>query len=204
MTAVTTSALPANNDTTDASPVHRLVGDLAVWLIILAELLAFGILFLAFAVSRLRHPDVFAASQPTLDTSAGLANTLLLITGSWCVAHAVQAAEHHLRPTTLRWLLAAQGCGAAFVVLKLSEYADKAAAGIDLETNVFYMFYFFLTGFHFLHVLAAMVFLAFLSVSVWRCQQVGGQRHALETGAAFWHMVDLLWIVLFPLVYIVR
>lgn len=204
MTAVSTSALPANGNTADSPLAPRLAGDLAVWLIILAELLAFGILFLAFAVSRLRHPDVFAASQPTLDTSAGLANTLLLITGSWCVANAVQAAGCHRRPTTLRWLLAAQACGAAFVVLKLSEYADKAAAGIDLETNVFYMFYFFLTGFHFLHVLAAMVFLAFLSVSVWRCQQVSQQVHALETGAAFWHMVDLLWIVLFPLVYIVR
>ena len=105
MTAVTTSALPANDDTTDASPAPRLAGDLAVWLIILAELLAFGILFLAFAVSRLRHPDVFAASQPTLDTSAGLANTLLLVTGSWCVAHAVQAAEHRRRLATLRWLM---------------------------------------------------------------------------------------------------
>jgi nitric oxide reductase NorE protein len=204
MTDGSTSALPTHGETADAAPAPRLAGDLAVWLIILAELLAFGILFLAFAVSRVRHPDVFAASQPALDTSAGLANTVLLITGSWCVAHAVQAAEHRRRPATLRWLLAAQGCGAAFVVLKLSEYADKAAAGIDLETNVFYMFYFFLTGFHFLHVLAAMVFLAFLTVSVWRCRLVDGQRHALETGAAFWHMVDLLWIVLFPLVYIVR
>jgi nitric oxide reductase NorE protein len=188
----------------DTGHEPRLAGDLAVWLIILAELLAFAILFLAFAVSRLRHPDVFAASQPTLDTSAGLVNTLLLITGSWCVAHAVQAAECYGRRTTLRWLVAAQACGAAFVMLKLSEYADKAAAGIDLETNVFYMFYYFLTGFHFLHVLAAMVFLAILTVSVWRSQQMAQQVHGLETGAAFWHMVDLLWIVLFPLVYVVR
>jgi hypothetical protein len=110
----------------DTGHEPRLAGDLAVWLIILAELLAFAILFLAFAVSRLRHPDVFAASQPTLDTSAGLVNTLLLITGSWCVAHAVQAAECYGRRTTLRWLVAAQACGAAFVMLKLSEYADKA------------------------------------------------------------------------------
>ena len=188
----------------DTGHEPRLAGDLAVWLIILAELLTFAILFLAFAVSRLRHPDVFATSQPTLDTSAGLVNTLLLITGSWCVAHAVQAAELHKRRTTLRWLVAAQACGTAFVVLKLSEYADKAAAGIDLETNVFYMFYYFLTGFHFLHVLAAMVFLAILTVSVWRSQQMAQQVHGLETGAAFWHMVDLLWIVLFPLVYVVR
>lgn len=188
----------------DSAPPLRLAGDLAVWIIILAELLAFSILFVVFAVARLRHPDVFAASQPTLDTSAGLVNTLLLISGSWCVAHAVRAAKHHQRLATLRCLLAAQACGAAFVALKLSEYTDQAAAGIDLETNVFYTLYFFLTGFHFLHVLAAMVFLAFLSVSVWRCHLVAAQHHALETGAAFWHMVDLLWIVLFPLVYVVR
>lgn len=204
MTDASVPVQAINGPVANAAPAQRLAGDLAVWLIILAEMLAFAILFLAFAVSKLRHPDVFAASQPTLDTSAGLVNTLLLITGSWCVAHAVQAAEHHRRSITLRWLLAAQACGAAFVVLKLSEYADKSAVGIDLETNVFYMFYFFLTGFHFLHVLAAMVFLAFLSVSVWRSQQVSQQVHALETGAAFWHMVDLLWIVLFPLVYIVQ
>lgn len=204
MTA-TLSRAPAGDATAvEAAPPLRLAGDLAVWLIILAELLAFSILFLLFAVTRLRHPEVFAASQPTLDASTGLVNTLLLITGSWFVACAVRAASHHQRLATLRHLLTAQACGAVFLVLKLSEYADKAATGIDLETNVFYMFYFFLTGFHFLHVLAAMVFLAFLSVSVWRCQQVADQHHALESGAAFWHMVDLLWIVMFPLVYLIR
>ena len=204
MTKVALPVQAGDAQVSDAVQAPRLAGDLAVWLIIMAELLTFAILFLAFAVSRLRHPDVFATSQPTLDTSAGLVNTLLLITGSWCVAHAVQAAELHKRRTTLRWLVAAQACGTAFVVLKLSEYADKAAAGIDLETNVFYMFYFFLTGFHFLHVLAAMVFLAILTVSVWSSQEMAQQVHGLETGAAFWHMVDLLWIVLFPLVYVVR
>lgn len=204
MTGVSTSALPANGDTTGSPPVPRLPGDLAVWLIILAELLAFAILFVAFAVTRVRNPALFATSQQTLDASMGVVNTLLLIGGSWCVARAVQAVEAHQRSAGLGWLAAAQACGVGFVGLKLSEYSAKAAAGIDLETNVFFMFYFFLTGFHFLHVLAAMVFLTFLMVMLWRSHDPQPHVHALETAAAFWHMVDLLWIVLFPLVYIVR
>lgn len=186
------------------SKARHLPGDLAVWLIILAELLAFAILFVVFAVTRARNPGLFAESQQSLDTSMGVVNTLLLIGGSWCVARAVQATVANERKAGLSWLAIAQGCGVGFVVLKLSEYSAKAAAGIDLETNVFFMFYFLLTGFHFLHVLAAMVFLTFLMVMLWRSRDVRPRIHALETAAAFWHMVDLLWIVLFPLVYIVR
>ncbi len=186
------------------SPQGKLPGDLAVWLIILAELLAFALLFGVFAISRLREPGLFAESQRTLDASAGLVNTLLLIGGSWCVARAVQAVNAQRRRDALGWLATAELCGAAFVVLKWGEYAAKSAAGIDLETNVFFMFYFLLTGFHFLHVLAAMVFLGFLMVLIWRSPSPLPHSHAVETGAAFWHMVDLLWIVLFPLVYLVR
>lgn len=198
------SGLPPPQTKAGNTHAHRLAGDLSVWLIILAELLTFSIIFIAFAISQRSAPDVFAVSQSTLDTSAGLVNTLLLITGSWCVARAVQSALQNQRSATLQWLLAAQACGIAFVALKLSEYAEKAAAGIDLETNAFFMFYFFLTGFHFMHVVAAVVFLAFLSFSVLRSKQPALQHHALETCAAFWHMVDLLWIVLFPLVYVIR
>ena len=102
------------------------------------------------------------------------------------------------------WLAAVLMCGSAFVVIKLLEYGAKAQAGVDLSTNTFYMFYFLLTGFHFFHVLAAMVFLALLLSATWRGRYGSHDYHALETGAAFWHMVDLLWIVLFPLIYVMR
>jgi nitric oxide reductase NorE protein len=182
----------------------RLAGDLAVWLIILAELLAFGILFLSYAFARTFDVALFNASQRTLDLNSGAINTALLITGSWCVVRAVQAVKHDASATGARWLLAALACGSGFVVIKLLEFSDKAQAGIDLSTNTFYMFYLLLTGFHFFHVLAAMVFLTILLIKT-RAAHYGQQNHhALETGAAFWHMVDLLWIVLFPLVYVMR
>lgn len=183
---------------------RHLPGDLAVWLIILLELATFALLFATYAVVRGMDPELFNASQQTLDRSKGLINTWLLIGGSWCVVRAIQAIGAGARGAGLRWLLAAQICGLAFLVFKLQEYGAKFDAGIDLETNRFYMFYFILTGFHFFHVLAAMVFLAILTFFTWRGDYGPGRLHALETGAAFWHMVDLLWIVLFPLVYLMR
>jgi nitric oxide reductase NorE protein len=182
----------------------RLAGDLAVWLIILAELLAFGILFLSYAFARTFDVALFNASQRTLDLTSGAINTALLITGSWCVVRAVQAVKHDVLTAGTRWLLAALACGSVFAVNKLMEFSATAQAGIDLSTNTFYMFYILLTGFHFFHVLAAMVFLTILLVKTHAGHYGSQDVHALETGAAFWHMVDLLWIVLFPLIYVMR
>lgn len=182
----------------------RLAGDLAVWLIILAELLAFGILFLSYVFARTFDVALFNASQRTLDLNSGAINTALLITGSWCVVRAVQAIKCDASTVGARWLLVALACGIGFVVNKLMEFSATAQAGIDLSTNTFYMFYILLTGFHFFHVLAAMVFLTILLVKTHAGRYGSHDVHALETGAAFWHMVDLLWIVLFPLIYVMR
>ena len=97
------------------------------------------------------------------------------------------------------WLL-----GAGFVVFKLREYADKAAQGIGMgDGNLFFDFYYILTGFHLLHVLAGLLALALTAVGLAR-QRGRLQPHTLETAGAFWHLVDLLWLVLFPLVYVMR
>ncbi|MDD5479842.1 cytochrome c oxidase subunit 3 family protein [Rhodoferax sp.] len=182
----------------------RLVGDLAVWLIILAELLTFGIFFLSYAFARALNVALFNASQSTLDLNSGTVNTVLLITGSWCVVRAVQAVKRDASVVGARWLMAALACGSGFAVIKLMEFSTKTAAGIDLSTTTFYMFYFLLTAFHFFHVLAAMVFLTILLIKTLAGRYGSHDVHALETGAAFWHMVDLLWIVLFPLIYVMR
>lgn len=189
------------------SPEHtepRLAGDLAMWLIILAELLTFGILFVCYAFARSQDVALFNESQQTLDLHAGAINTVLLITGSWCVVRAVKAVRRDETASGARWLLAALLCGGGFVSLKLMEFSAKIHAGIDLSTNTFYMFYILLTAFHFFHVILGMVFLSVLMFKTWRGAYGSHEYHALETGAAFWHMVDLLWIVLFPLVYVMR
>jgi nitric oxide reductase NorE protein len=182
----------------------RLAGDLAMWLIILAELLTFGILFLCYAFARSQNVALFNASQLTLDLNSGAINTVLLITGSWCVVRAVKAVRRNASAPGVRWLLAALLCGVGFVSLKVIEFSAKLDAGIDLSTNTFYMFYILLTAFHFFHVILGMIFLTVLMFKTWQGAYGSHEHHALETGAAFWHMVDLLWIVLFPLVYVMR
>lgn len=179
-------------------------GDLAIWVFILAELLAFGVFFAVYAVVRMKNVELFDAMQPTLDRNAGAINTVLLLAGSWCVARAVAAIEQDRQPSCVRWLAAAMLSGIGFLGVKLSEYAAKFAVGINLATNDFYMFYLSLTFFHFMHVVLGLAILA----AVWWKARAGGYSAAdhrgVETGAAYWHMVDLVWLILFPLVYVMR
>lgn len=179
-------------------------GDLAIWVFILAELAAFFALFVAYAFTRLKHLALFNEMQLTLDADAGMLNTLLLITGSWCVARAVAAIKaNHISPSA-HWLLAAIGSGVGFLIVKYFEYGAKFAAGINLETNLFYTFYLSLTMFHALHVALGMVILLFVWIKTRRGGYSAHDHRGMETGASYWHMVDLVWIVLFPLVYVMR
>ncbi len=175
-----------------------------IWIFIYAELLVFGILFLAYAFARSRNVVLFNASQLELNRTAGAVNTLVLITSSYFVVRAVAAIRADRAEACARWLLAAVGLGGVFVVVKLSEFAAKSAAGIGLSTNTFYMFYWSMTFFHFMHVLLGMVIL----LAVWWKARQGAysasEHTGVETGASYWHMVDLVWIILFPLVYVMR
>lgn len=198
------AATPELSSTHAPADATRLPGDLVVWLLVLAELLTFAILFVSFAVARLREPALFAAGQATLDVGSGAINTVLLVSASACVVHALYAVRGGRSTPGARWLLAALACGLGFLVLKSVEYVHKWQEGIDVAENTFYLLYVMLTGFHFLHVVAGCIFFALLWPKTRRGTYGPHDCHALETGAVFWHMVDLLWMVLFPLVYVVR
>ncbi|PAU66145.1 cytochrome-c oxidase [Pseudomonas sp. PIC25] len=184
--------------------VRPLPGDLAMWFFILAELAVFGLLILAFAVTRLLHPALFAEGQAALDGSTGLALTLSLLTGGWLAALAVQRVRDDRPRRAAVLLLAALASAVVYVVLKLGEYTHLARLGLDIEHDTFFTLYWILTGFHFLHVLLGMAILAFLAL---RCGQRAygpGRCSGLESGVLYWHMVDLVWVLLFPLVYVLR
>ena len=185
-------------------PGPRLPGDLVVWLLVLVELLTFGMLFIAFAAARLREPAVFAAGQATLDLNSGALNTVLLVSASGCAARALHAVRGGRSTAGARWLLGALACALGFLAVKGHEYADKWREGIDVANNTFYLLYVMLTGFHFLHAAVGCLLFALLWPPTRRGAYGPGHCHALETGVVFWHMVDLLWMVLFPLVYVLR
>lgn len=181
-----------------------LPGDLAIWFFIFMELLVFGLFFISYAVTRLQNIELFNQYQLTLNSELGAANTLLLITSSYFVIRAVHAIRINNVKSCIYWLYAALGAGAGFLILKSIEYVDTFAAGISLSTNTFYMFYLSLTLFHVLHVILGMIILLAVAIKAKRGAYNDQNHTGVETGASYWHMVDLVWIILFPLVYIIR
>ncbi len=183
---------------------RALPGDLAMWFFIFAELLVFGILFLGYAFARTNDVALFNASQMQLDRSSGLINTILLVTSSYFVVRAVECIRHDQGKRSARWLAVAIGCGSIFVVLKLLEFVGKYEAGITMSTNTFFMFYLFLAFFHFMHVILGMVILGAIAIKARKGGYSATDHAGVETGAAYWHMVDLVWIILFPLIYVMH
>ncbi len=181
-----------------------LPGDLAIWFFIFMELLVFGIFFIVFAVMRIQNIEMFNHYQLTLNRELGAANTLILITSSYFVVRAVQAIRNDNVEKCIQWLYAALAGGSGFLILKSIEYSDKFSEGITLSTNTFYMFYLSLTMFHFLHVILGMIILFAVVVKAKRGAYNSENHTGIETGASYWHMVDLVWIILFPLLYIIR
>lgn len=148
------------------------------------------------ATLRLFDPAGFAAAQAHLDPWLPVLNTLLLATSGLFAALAQRAAaKEDVRKGRRLLLLAALG-GAGFLAVKFVEYAAHARAGIDIETHVFFTFYYLLTGFHAAHVAAGIALLALASWSV--------RPQVTEAAAYFWHMVDLVRVLILPPLYLLR
>jgi nitric oxide reductase NorE protein len=179
-------------------------GDLAIWIFILAELSVFAIFFAAYAFTRMGNPELFDTYQATLDRTAALINTLALIASSYFVVRAVAAIRVDNSRGCMAWLLAAIVMGLVFLVVKGIEYAHHFETGITLSTNSFYMFYLSLTFFHFMHVMLGMVILAAVALKARAGGYSAVEHTGVETGASYWHMVDLVWLILFPLVYVMH
>ena len=188
-----------------AGLLEELPGDLMIWVLIVSELLAFGAGLLAFLAVRAGQVELFAESQDHLNRVAGAVNTIVLVSSGFMAAMAARAAAGDeaeaggrgaSRRASRLWLAGAMLLGGLFMAIKSMEYAAKARAGIGIDTNDFFTFYYLLTGFHAAHVLAGLVIFALL---LWR-----PQRQLVEAGAQFWHMVDLVWLLLFPIIYLLR
>jgi len=188
----------------DQQTTGILPGDFAIWIFIFAELLVFGIFFIIYAVIRAQNIALFNQYQDTLNREIGAINTVLLITASYFVVRAIHAIREDQADSCARWLGASMAAGAGFLMLKSIEFYDKFSAGIGLDTNTFYFFYISLAFFHFLHVILGMIILLAVWIKTKRGRYSAAEHTGIETGASYWHMVDLVWIILFPLVYIIR
>lgn len=184
--------------------VGHVPGELGVWMFIAGDIIVFSLFFVTFLHYRGFEPELFTESQAHLNQAYGALNTFFMLTSSWFVASAVHAARHNMGTVTRTCFLLGIACGACFGIVKFLEYGEKISAGITLTTNNFYMYYYMFTGIHFVHVLIGMAVLAFLARMSWSGQFDAARIRNLESGASFWHLVDLLWIVLFALIYLVK
>lgn len=179
-------------------------GDLAVWIFICAELFVFAIFFASYAFTRANNIELFNEFQATLNTDLALLNTIALLASSYFVVNSVIAIKYDQQKKAATNLLYAIIGGAAFLAFKLIEYSHHISEGINLTTNLFYMFYLSLTFFHFMHVILGMLILIILWINTRKGLYTSTQHNGLESGGAYWHMVDMVWLILFPLIYIMR
>lgn len=178
------------------SVLNELPGHPMMWVLLLNEFIIFGLMFIAFCGARIVHPGVFAAGQAELDVVLGGINTLVLVTSGWLCALAVEARACD-KSRQVRYLLAgAMVLGGVFILIKIIEYAAKVEAGHGLDGNVFFTLYFLMTGFHLMHVVAGILI---LGIVAWR-----NTLDDIRTGTVFWHMVDIIWIMMYPVFYLIR
>ena len=180
---------------------RHIPGEPGLWVMIFGDLLVFSLFFLTFADYRISEHALFAAGRAQLSQDLGLLNTLLLLTSSFAVASGLQALRAGKVGQARRATLAGIVLGLGFVAVKFFEYHAKFAAGLYPTTNDFFMFYFAFTGIHLIHVLIGLGALGFIRHS---CQLplTTGRLAAVEACAVFWHLVDILWVILFAVVYL--
>lgn len=182
---------------------RRLPGVEGVWVFVFADMAVFALMFGCFMWDRHQQPVHFEASRQLLSLNFGGINTLILLTSSMLVVLAIDALKYGRNALAPGLFGLAVLCGLAFIVNKALEYRQKFEAGIGLLTDDFFMYYFIMTGMHLGHVVVGTVILAVLALKS-RSAAPGRSLAAYEGGATYWHMVDLLWVCLFPLLYLVR
>lgn len=180
----------------------HLPGDASMWVFVLGDLVIFGAYFIIFMVYRTQQRELFLTSQQHLSLNIGVINTLVLIGSSWFVARGVQAARGGDDVRAVRLTIGGGACGVLFMLIKGYEWSTEISRGFTLPHNDFFMFYYMLTGVHLFHVALGLVILAVVIIHL---RGRAPRRMSIsEAGATYWHMVDLLWIVIFALLYVMR
>ena len=198
---------------TDTGQFDQETGKLGMWIFLLTELFLFGGLFLVYAVFRAKYSLDFHNAAQELNTFIGTLNTVFLLTSSMTVAMALSAIQKNNRKLSMRLIAVTLLMATVFLFNKYIEWSTKFEHGLypgsplmphlDRGDLMFFSLYFFMTGLHALHIIVGMVLLTICYFKV-KSGNVNFQHYIhLENGALYWHLVDLIWIFLFPLLYLI-
>ena len=186
---------------------------MGMWIFIFTELLLFGGLFLVYAVYRNQYSEEFHISAHQLNGFIGTLNTVILLVSSMTIAMSITAIQKGNRALAFKLIMFTLLCALVFLINKYFEWGHKIRIdlypGTDLMFSLkrgeilFFSLYFFMTGLHALHIIVGMVLLSIVAVKV-KTKKIDSTRYVLlENGALYWHLVDLIWIFLFPLLYLI-
>jgi cytochrome c oxidase subunit 3 len=189
---------------------------LGMWVFLVTEIMFFGGLFMAYLLYRWKFPDGFAEASNHLNVWWGAANTVVLIVSSLTMAMAVRAAQTSAAAKTqVAWLVATMVLGAAFLGVKAIEYTDKFTHHLVPGPNfvwpgeyasaaeIFYSLYFCMTGLHAIHMVIGLGIMTVITWMAWRRQFDSTYYTPVEVAGLYWHFVDIVWIFLFPLLYLI-
>ena len=199
----------------DDTEQERVASDLGIWLFLATEILFFGALFAAYTITRIRYPEAFAIASRLTNITLGSINTGVLLTSSLAMALGVRAAKLGARRALIGWMGVTVVLGIAFLAIKSTEYyldytehlvpaLDFAHPGVHSgPIEIFFYMYFFMTGVHSIHMLVAICLVSVLIVMAWRRSFSPEYFTPVELGGLYWHLVDIVWIFLYPLLYLV-
>lgn len=186
---------------------------IGMWIFLYSEIILFGGLFVLFAVYFHTFPEEFASGGKELDRVIGAANTLVLLISSFTVACSITAVQRSKKGQAIGFLIFSIGCGFVFLINKYFEWGAKfhhdfypnSDTLLDGEpgVNIFFGLYYTITGLHGVHVIIGMILLAISLVLVIRDKVTAERYSMLENSGLYWHLVDLIWIFVFPLFYLV-
>ena len=174
-----------------------------MWLFLATEVLLFGGLFAAYAIFRFLDVEMYAEYSKYLDWKLGALNTVVLLISSYAVAIGVTAAQQGNNKKVMRCLEIACLCGIMFMVVKYFEYAGKIEHGFFPPPNIYFGLYFSMTGLHGIHVIGGMGVLWWARSLAKKNMYSETYYTPVEVSGLYWHLVDLIWIYLFPLLYLI-
>jgi len=191
-----------NTKTIDVKNFYYPPGGILMWIIIFLELITFGMALIAMVVYSKDEPYVFHNSRLLLNASFGMINTVFLITSGFFMVLSVKYfKERDLKKSKIFLKLTVLG-GILFLILKAVEYYDKIETGLSIGYNSFFTFYWMLTLFHVIHVIVGLIILSSVHFALSK-KKLNTNIDDIEASAAFWHMCDLIWLLLFPVIYLI-
>ncbi len=177
-------------------------GGILVWIIVVVELLTFLAGIGVFLYQRAGDPEAFTRGRDLLSQPLALLNTAILLTGGWFMVCSLTELRKGMREKSLRWIAATIASGLAFLAVKVVEYTGKIEQGHVFGEDTFFTLYYALTGFHFIHVAVAVLILLYFAKQIRLGRYHRDHHDDVEAGGIFWHLCDLIWLFLFPTLYL--